>query len=132
MNADDDGARPAQQRPFNEFGLRNIADTSLRISDVPQADSTDWSTIARFALTYDAYENLGSFERVAVIANNSLRHWRATGQLPESLTNMRVCIFFEQKRRWRHFGEQPDKEAMVYIAATLAALRGRLTTTDVH
>ena len=127
MNTDKEGANPASHRPLNGFGSRNIADTALHLSDLPEADSTDWLTIARFALTFDGYGWWGSNDACADVANASLSHWTKTGQLPESLTELRTCLFFEQ-RRWRHFGEQPEPEAMLYITAILAALRRILMT----
>ena len=69
-----------------------------------------------FALTFDAYEVLGSFEACGEIAN---------ARNSETLTNLRTCLFFEQ-RRWRHFGEEPDSSSMEYIHGIVEKIRIKL------
>lgn len=60
----------------------------------------------QFALTFDGYAALGS-ERCAEIANK---------QSPSTLTELRACLFFEQ-RRCRHFSRNPDAETSRYLSA---------------
>ena len=43
----------------------------------------------------------------------------------KSLTDLRVCLFFEQ-RRWHHFGSHPDDEAMAYIRELLDRIRAHV------
>jgi hypothetical protein len=38
---------------------------------------------------------------------------------------LRTCLFFEQ-RRWRHFGDEPDEEAMEYIRSVVQKIRAKL------
>lgn len=54
------------------------------------------------------------------------------GVLPSSITELRTCLFFEQ-RRWRHYGFDPDEQAMEYILALVDRMREevRATETDV-
>jgi hypothetical protein len=77
--------------------LKDIPNRELKVSDLP-APGADWSTINRFALTFNGYEQLGSFEACAEIAN---------ARKSDTLTDLRACLFFEQ-RRWHHFGGEPD------------------------
>lgn len=84
----------------------------LRLADIPPSDA-DWNTIQRFALTFNAYEFHGSSEKCEQIAN---------ARRAETLIELRTCLFFEQ-RRWRHFGEEPDAEAMHYIRGLLDKIR---------
>jgi hypothetical protein len=88
---------------------------SLTIEDLP-GPLADWSTIGAFALTFDAYAVLGSFEACAEIAN---------ARNSETLTDLRTCLFFEQ-RRWRHFGEAPDPSSMEYIRGIVEKIRIKL------
>jgi hypothetical protein len=90
--------------------------TSLSVDDIPSPDA-DWSTISEFALTFNAYEALGSLEACAEIAN---------ARTAITLTDLRTCLFFEQ-RRWRHFGEKPDASSMEYIHAILEKIRARIS-----
>ena len=80
-------------------------------------DRADWETVMRFALTVDGYRALGQ-ERLADLANAC----RGGGQLAEDLTELRACLFCEQ-RRWRHFGEAPDSKGMRHIPSLVRAIR---------
>jgi hypothetical protein len=98
-----------------------ITNDDLTASDVPAPDA-GWQEIGRFALSFNGYEWWGSFQKCAEVANLAVKTYRESGVLPESLTDLRTCLFFEQ-RRWRHFGFDPDEEAMRYISALLEAIR---------
>jgi hypothetical protein len=100
---------------------REIANADLREHDVPGPDA-GWHEIGRFALSFNGYERWGSFGRCAEIGNRGLEGFRETGTLPESLDELRTCLFFEQ-RRWRHFGLDPDEQAMGYIRTLVQAIR---------
>ena len=107
-------------RETNQFGIVDIPNSALTLKDVPAPRSKFAGVISRFALTFDGYTHFG--DRCGKIANEALRQYKETGNLPESLDDLRTCLFFEQ-RRWRHFGEEPDAAAMVYIRALLGAIR---------
>jgi hypothetical protein len=92
-----------------------INNRQLDFSKIPKPDA-EWGKISRFALTFDGYSHWGSNERCAEIAN-SRRH--------ATLTDLRTCLFFEQ-RRWHHFGDTPDKEAQVYIREVIDQIRRRV------
>ena len=92
--------------------MRTITNAELTPADVPPADA-DWQAIADFALTFDGYERWGSFEKCAEIAN---------AELHDSLDHLRTCLFFEQ-RRWRHYGDEPDEEALAYWRRIVAGIR---------
>jgi hypothetical protein len=99
----------------------NIANEHLKESDIPSAHA-GWHEIGRFALSFNGYEWWGSFQKCAEVANRAAETYRESAALPESLTDLRTCLFFEQ-RRWRHFGYDPDEPAMGYIAALLEGIR---------
>ena len=98
-----------------------IANPDLNARDLPPPEA-EWWQITPFAMTCDRYDHWGSFDQCAEIGN----HWAAVyteeQSLPESLTELRTGLFFEQ-RRWHHFGEAPDRESMVYIRTLLEAIR---------
>jgi hypothetical protein len=103
---------------------REIANADLSERDVPSRNS-GWHEIGRFALSFNGYEWWGSFDNCAEIGKRGLEAFRATGALPDSLTELRTCLFFEQ-RRWRHFGLDPDEEAMNYIGALVEEIRRKV------
>jgi hypothetical protein len=101
-----------------------IASADLRENDVPPPDA-GWHAVGRFALSFNGYEWWSSFGKCAEVANRGAEEFRGTGALPESLAELRTCLFFEQ-RRWRHFGLDQDEEAMLYIRALLEEIRRRV------
>ena len=101
-----------------------IANADLRTSHLPPPGA-GWREIGRFALSFDGYAWWGSFEKCAQIGNEGGRAFRATGAVPDSLIELRTCLFFEQ-RRWRHYGFDPDQEAMVYIGVLVEGIRERV------
>jgi len=99
--------------------LITIPNSDLTLSMIPGTDA-DWYDISMFALQFDGYQECGSFEECAKIAN--------AGR-DKTLTELRVCLFFEQ-RRWRHFGESPDAAGMVYIHSLIAKIRDKVSNRD--
>lgn len=100
--------------------VKQLSNEELTPVNIPSPQSR-WRTIATFALSFDGYEYWGSFEKCAEIAN---------GKRARSLTELRTCLFFEQ-RRWHHFGEAPDKESMKYIRGLVESIRAKVVAGDV-
>jgi hypothetical protein len=94
-----------------------IPNERLKLSDIPSIEA-DWHAISSFALAYPGYEIHG-FKGCAKFANEG--HDGSVDQL-------RAALFFEQ-RRWSHFGEHPDEEAMEGIQNLLEGLRRGLSDT---
>jgi len=94
---------------------RLIANDELTLSDLPSPDA-GWEAIQGFALSFDGYKEAGSLEHAARIANY---------RVCETLTDLRVCLFFEQ-RRWRHFGDDPDEASKAYIHLLLRQIADRI------
>ncbi len=106
-----------------------IANADLTELDVPSSGAA-WAEIGRFALSFNGYEHWGSFEKCAEIANRGRDAYRAEGSLPDSLTELRTCLFFEQ-RRWRHFGLDPNEEGTDYIHAIVERIRERVRSGEI-
>jgi hypothetical protein len=104
--------------------VQHVSDQALTQKDLPSAGA-DEDVLQAFALTTNGYERMGSFHRCAELANAALASWRATGKLPDSLGDLRGCLFFEQ-RRWRHFGYGFDEETLRYARELVEAMRSRL------
>ena len=88
---------------------------------IPAPDA-GWTQIGAFALGFDGYAFHGSFEACGEIANHWQDAYQGNQALPSDLVTLRTCLFFEQ-RRWRHYGYEPDQDAMGYLSALLARLR---------
>ena len=104
--------------------VREIDNADLAEGDLPSA-SAEWHEIGKFALSFNGYERWGSFGKCAERANGGAELYRTEGVLPTSLTELRTCLFFEQ-RRWRHFGLEPDEEEMDYIHALVERIREKV------
>lgn len=92
--------------------FKRIANTDLTSSDIPSPDA-DWFDVQRFALSYWDWTRFGSFDKCLAFANEGR---------PESLDELRTCLFFEHQR-WRHFGVEPGEEFMVYIRWIVEKIR---------
>ena len=105
--------------------FETIANEDLNASDVP-APGAGFGELGAFALSFNGYDHWGSFEKCAEIGNRWIGEFAERRALPESLTELRTCLFFEQ-RRWHHFGESPDGESLVYLRALVDAIRCKVT-----
>ena len=100
-----------------------ILNSELTEALIPPAGA-NYGAIAAFALTYDGYER---FERVAEFANNNTALYHADKATinRRTLTELRACLFFEQ-RRFRHMDEEPENGDLEYIHALLEAILVRV------
>jgi len=106
--------------------FEQISNKELKLEHLP-AREAEWDNIALFALSFDAYKQYGSFEDYARVANDRLKAFGIDKSLSKTLTDLRACLFFEQ-RRWHHFGRDPDEETMEYIHALLEAIREKISS----
>lgn len=93
------------------FSPGPISNEALRTPDLPDQNAS-WQVLQRFALTFDAYEHWGSFEKCEAVALN-----------PDfsDLVSLRTTLFYEQ-RRWRHYDAHPDEAGMATIRAVVAGI----------
>jgi len=108
--------------------MNEIPNNKLVENDLPHPNA-DWNPIRLFALSFNGYDKWGSFEKCADIANDSLDKWREEEVFPNSLTDLRTCLFFEQ-RRWTHFGSDPDEKSMIYIHELVEAIRRKTQASE--
>jgi hypothetical protein len=101
-----------------------IRNTALTAAQIPPVHS-DYPAIAAFALTFDGYAR---FDNIAGFANNHLSSYRRERQRirQSTLTELRACLFYEQ-RRHRHMGEEPVADDRDYINALLTEIKRRVT-----
>jgi hypothetical protein len=107
--------------PDGAFAAIAIPNDALRHRSVPQRGAP-WETIEEFALSYDGY---GYWSGLADLAGRSIRAWTRDCSLPDSLDELRACLFYEQ-RRWHHFGQEPYGKAADYLGALLEAITDRV------
>jgi hypothetical protein len=101
-----------------------IANAKLSEEILPEPNA-EWDALQIFALTFNGYDQWGSSEKCAELSNQCLALHRKEGVLPETLKELRTCLFYEQ-RRWRHFGDDPDSPTLVYLRALIEAIRVRV------
>jgi hypothetical protein len=88
-------------------GRHEIADSDLRAEDIPASDAP-MEELLFFAGTTNGYDRCGSPERLQSLAADVQTQWLTTGELPESLRQLRSCLFALQ--RADHFGFTPDEK----------------------
>ncbi len=111
--------------------MREIANTNLTEKDIPPPGAQYWGLIDRFALSFDGYKYWGTFEKCAEISNNRINAWHEAKTLPASLTELRTCLFMQQ-RAWKHLEEHPDEKAMIYIRALVEAIRNKVQKNELE
>ena len=99
--------------------MTEIPNTELKNHLLPKPQA-DWLEVSGFAHSFNGYEYWGSFEKCGDLANKILENYKTSGQLSTNLTSLRTCLFFEA-RRWRHYGYDPDEEALRYARALVEA-----------
>jgi hypothetical protein len=79
---------------------KEIANKDLTERDIPNQDA-DWDDIVPFALSFNGYEYCGSTGKCIGIANKHSENYEKDGVLPSTLTELRTCLFAEQRRvKW--------------------------------
>ena len=104
--------------------FEEIPNANLKEDDIPAADA-GYHQITSFALTFDGYEAWGSFRRCAEIANHWADVYARRQELPNSLKELRTCLFFEQ-RRYRDSRYGPSDQAIDYIHALVGKIRHKV------
>ena len=100
---------------------REIANADLTEADLPPPNA-EWHSIGKFSLSFNGFEYWGSFKKCGDIANRGAEVFYSNRVLSNSLSKLRTCLFFEQ-RRWNHFGYEPDEQTMDYIHALVQRIR---------
>jgi len=94
--------------------IRLIADEDLVADRIPTIRS-NWEQVSRFGHSFNGYDALG-MDECARLANDAT---------PSTLQELRAVLFFEL-RRWRHFGDDPDAEAMAKFDWLLESIRQKV------
>jgi hypothetical protein len=106
-------------------GKMNTIPNSLLIeADIPSSRAA-WKNILPFAHTFNGYEHWGSVKKCREVAKQGIVLHKSKDYLPQSLTDLRTCLFFEA-RRLKHFEKAPTKTGMLYIRALVEAIRVRV------
>ena len=106
--------------------IEEITNDAFKEGDIPKPNA-HWDELCKFALSFNGY-NYWGFEKCSEIANRYSDAFRDDQTLPESLTELRTCLFFEQ-RRWHHCGFDPDEEALKYIHALVGGISKKIMST---
>jgi len=106
-----------------------IPNESLMASAVPPVTAS-WHAIVGFALTIDGYKAIGQKE-CAKLGNRVKNTFSKNPASVEtlSLTELRSCLFFEQ-RRFNHFGHEPQDTDRIFINTLLEAIQKKIGSHD--
>lgn len=109
--------------------MNKIPNSQLIEKDIP-SNKASWKKILPFALTFNGYEQWGTFEKCQEIAKQGIAIFRSDKQLSQSLTDLRTCLFYEA-RRWTHLEKSPNKKGLEYIHALIEAIRIRVLAREI-
>lgn len=96
-----------------------IPNAELTPTDIPRR-VTDAEAFEAFALSFDGYAHWG--DRCGPLAEAAARAFHEEGTLPDSTSDLRACLFYEQQR-WRWQDSDPDDASVAYLQAILDAIR---------
>jgi hypothetical protein len=102
-----------------------VPNERLKVSAVPPVTAS-WDTIVSFAQAIDGYRAIGQKE-CAQLCNrvkSELSRNPVSVQML-SLTELRSCLFFEQ-RRFNHFGHEPLGADRIFINTLLQAIQRKI------
>ena len=108
--------------------MNKIPNSLLINGDIPSRRAA-WKNIIPFAHSFNGYEHWGSIEKCREVAKQGIAGYKTNQDLPQSLTDLRTCLFFEA-RRWKHLEKDPNKACLVYVHALVEAIRVRVQTQD--
>lgn len=82
--------------------------------------------IHNFAITYDGYANNGDestgFQNCATIANLAAQKWLEQRLLPDTLHDLRTCLFFEARRH--HWGSLTSVDYEIALVRRIREVSG--------
>jgi hypothetical protein len=108
--------------------MDTIPNSLLLSRDIPSRRAS-WKNIIPFAHSFNGYEHWGSIQKCREVARHGVALYKANQDLPESLTELRTCLFFEA-RRWKHLEKNPNKACLLYVHALVEAIRVRVQTQE--
>lgn len=94
--------------------MQLIDNADLKRAQVPGPNAT-WAEIEAFAVTFDGYRRFGN--RLDALTSEHRRN----GTVPESLDELRGCLFFVQ-RVLRHQMSRPDAQGLAFVRKLLEAI----------
>ncbi len=105
-----------------------ICNQDLTLENVPNFND-DWLVIGRFALSFDGFDFWKSFNKCADVADKCYSDFFNKKNV--TLTELRTFLFFEQ-RRWNHFGDEPNEEAINYIRSLVEKIRKKVSCKELE
>ncbi len=101
--------------------MHKIPNSQLLDGDIPSRRAA-WKNIIPFAQSFNGYAQWGSYEKCREVAHFGVELYKAKQETPQSLTDLRTCLFYEA-RRWKHLEKKPTKPGLTYIHALVEAIR---------
>ncbi len=89
----------------------------------------NWNDADRFVYLFNGYTAMDS-EALETIANERFDQARRTGIWAGDVRDLWLCLFFE-KRRWRHFGDEPIGADRAFLDELCESLRLKMVALDV-
>jgi hypothetical protein len=108
--------------------MDKIPNSQLLAEDIPSRRAA-WIKIVPFAQSFNGYEHCGSVQKCREVAKEGVALHKENKDLSQSLTDLRICLFFEA-RRWKHLEKKPTRSGLKYVHALVEAIRVRVQTKE--
>jgi hypothetical protein len=120
------------------FSRHAIANSDLTDEDIPSLTSGWDDRLIRFALSFDGYEYTASQPgntppgRLAAFTRPVVKAFAEGGCLPSclSLSDLRACLFWEERRVRHTMMWQMDEKQMDYLRALLECIRAKVRVAE--
>jgi len=116
-------------------GFTEITNDALTERDLPIINNQWDLPLMQFAMSFDGCQLMPwpTTQALGAFANRAMRAYEQEESLPQSLSEIRACLFFEG-RRWHHLGSavgsyeafDKDGRAMTYIRALVEAIARKI------
>jgi len=115
------GRSTAKARPSGD----PIGNDVLTVAHLPPPRSP-WRRICVFAVSYLGYDHWGSHAECVDVANTTSDMYEKLGELPNSLDELRTCLFVEYQR-YLDYGWTPDEKRLKYLHAIIEKIRRQVS-----
>ncbi|WP_240421811.1 hypothetical protein [Paenibacillus periandrae] len=106
-----------------------ISNDNITLADIPKPNAS-WERINRFALSFNGYQEFGSFDAVVKIDDIVNDKYKETGDFSLcSITELRTSLFLIQ-RGCTHRGDQPEGEHLSFVQELIEEIRTKVNGND--
>ncbi|MCL6624371.1 MAG: hypothetical protein K6T17_07130, partial [Fimbriimonadales bacterium] len=109
-----------------------IPNSELQLEQIPNPDGS-YFDFEQFARTFNGYvwakrtlRKYLAYPTFGEFANSVRRNWVLNKTFPQTLSELRACLFFESRRVHFAEGDDPSEDTIDYCRALIQAIREKV------